>query len=561
MRRLLPISGVLAATFLLAACGGSGSDEPPTTPPLLVNAGPDFTVNEMSNVALSGTASGESETLTFSWSIAPQLTITHEDTSVSNATLTSPETRETLNYDLTLTVTDDSGNRATDQVVMTVSPVNALPQAVISHNQIDSLPTRQYPAGYPVLLDGSDSFDPDAVDGEDEIAVWQWEQTAGQDVLAGVETNKALLPFNAPILSDSNTVTFALTVTDQEGGTDTTDITLDIISESASLPIISAGVAHEVFSGENVILNGTAESYAPNAQPLNYVWSTQSPLTPTIDNAGSLQTFAIAPAVTSTQVLVFDLAVTDQFGNVVEDNIEVTVKPLPRKLMNDTGILVNGDEAGNTTAYTPGYPGQDAQRGQDIAHERGFFEKAGRGESGFDFTRLNENGDEVDNVNLPWRCVRDNVSGLVWEVKVDGVGLFSSNNSYSWLFAENTGGFNGVADGGACTGSSCDTSSYINQVNAQGLCGFFDWRLPTHNELLSILHLGKSTPPLVDLDYFPNTATDISPPLWYWTRIPSIDGAGNEEAQNAWAIDFGTGTDNFLNKGTPARIRLVRAGR
>ncbi|MCP4234659.1 MAG: DUF1566 domain-containing protein, partial [Aestuariibacter sp.] len=49
--------------------------------------------------------------------------------------------------------------------------------------------------------------------------------------------------------------------------------------------------------------------------------------------------------------------------------------------------------------------------------------------------------------------------------------------------------------------------------------------------------------------------------LWYWTSLPSADGVSNDAAQNAWAIDFISGVDNFLNKSSAASIRLVRAGR
>jgi hypothetical protein len=102
----------------------------------------------------------------------------------------------------------------------------------------------------------------------------------------------------------------------------------------------------------------------------------------------------------------------------------------------------------------------------------------------------------------------------------------------------------------------------VDAVNAQGLCGFFDWRLPSHNELLSLVHFGKLQPPLIENEYFPDMGT-VGPDalLWYWTFVPNVDGVNERGAQSAWAIDFNSGVDNFINKSTQARIKLVRAGR
>jgi len=53
----------------------------------------------------------------------------------------------------------------------------------------------------------------------------------------------------------------------------------------------------------------------------------------------------------------------------------------------------------------------------------------------FDMTRLNQDGsvnDGKDYAKNPWDCVRDNQSGLVWEVKKSGPGLQNINNTYSW---------------------------------------------------------------------------------------------------------------------------------
>ena len=85
--------------------------------------------------------------------------------------------------------------------------------------------------------------------------------------------------------------------------------------------------------------------------------------------------------------------------------------------------------------------------------------------------------------------------------------------------------------------------------------------MPTHHELFTLMHLGLSDSIAIDEDYFPYTGTVGTDPVWYWTSVPSADGVNSEDAQNAWALDFDSGVDNFLNKSSAARVRLVRAGR
>lgn len=93
------------------------------------------------------------------------------------------------------------------------------------------------------------------------------------------------------------------------------------------------------------------------------------------------------------------------------------------------------------------------------------------------------------------------------------------------------------------------------------MCGFFDWRLPSHTELLSLVHFGQSQGPLVDSEYFPDMGSISLDPLWYWTSLPNVDGVSEIGSQSAWAIDFNSGVDNFIPKSSEVRIKLVRAGR
>ena len=577
MIRGLAIAG---AALILAACGGGGGGDGDSNGGgtgngnLVINAGPDAIVTEGVTYSLSAEVSGGDGAYTYNWSASPSLTITHEDTSSSAASFVAPVVESATEYTLTVSVNDQSGNTADDLTIITVAPVNIAPVASINVPEWDDLPENSFPGGVEIIFDGTGSSDADATATEGEIADYAWTQTSGTNVITGVETNLSTLTIVTPIANDAQQLTFQLEVTDSEGATDTDAVTISVQSETETLPVVDAGFSQGVFSGEAVILEGEASTSIPSALPLTYSWersnnvssssgATANAANRPVDDSDALSTFAIAPSVSSSTVVAYTLTVTDTNGNSVEDTINVNVRPMPTPLLNDTGFLQQATNNALTEAQQNDFPGQDGQRGADIIEQNGLIEKAGRGKAGFDFTRLNANGDEQDASADTWSCVRDNVTGLVWEVKTDDGAFQDKDYTYSWYSEEVNGGFEGDETGAnaTCLLTNCNTSAYVEAVNAQGLCGFYDWRLPTHHELFSLMHLGIADDVAVDEDYFPNTGAVSSEPLWYWTSVPSADGVNSDDAQNAWALDFDSGVDNFLNKSTAGRVRLVRAGR
>lgn len=560
-------------TLALAACGGGGGGDDGNTDgsgsgSLLINAGPDATVTEGVSYTLNAEVSGGDGNYTYNWTSSPSIAITHDDTSSSTASFTAPSVSDSTEYRFTVSVNDTSGNSANDFTIITIAPVNIAPVASILVPSYSNLPANTFPGGVEVIFDGTGSSDADSTGG---VADYSWSQTSGTNVITGIDTNLSTLTITTPIANDPQTLSFELQVTDAEGATDTEQVTISIQSETETLPVVEAGFSQGVFSGEVVILDGTASTSIPSAMPLVYSWersnnvplSTANNTLRAIDDDDALSTFAIAPAVDSATVVAYTLTVTDANGNSVEDTINVRIRPMPTPLMNDTGFLQQATNNALTSVQQNDFPGQDGQRGADIIEQNGLIEKAGRGKAGFDFTRLNANGDEQDASAATWSCVRDNVTGLVWEVKTDDGTFQDKDFTYSWFSDEVNGGFEGDQTGAnaTCLLAECNTSAYVEAMNAQGLCGFFDWRMPTHKELFSLMHLGIANDVAIDEDYFPNTGQVSTTPLWYWTSVPSADGVNSDDAQNAWALDFDSGVDNFLNKSTAGRVRLVRAGR
>lgn len=149
-------------------------------------------------------------------------------------------------------------------------------------------------------------------------------------------------------------------------------------------------------------------------------------------------------------------------------------------------------------------------------------------------------------------CVLDQFTGLVWEAKTTGPGLHDRDHTYTWFDPDEAHGeldYRGQPDGGECADSACDTHAFVEAVNAAGLCGYRDWRMPSRDELGSISDPRKtSTPPTINTVYFPHTQSGD-----YWS---SNDYQFQWDA--AWLWNFGNGLDRVDWKHSPGYVRLVR---
>jgi len=206
--------------------------------------------------------------------------------------------------------------------------------------------------------------------------------------------------------------------------------------------------------------------------------------------------------------------------------------------LNDTGVTscFDGSSLVACTAANSGddalYPSQDARYGRDAAQAAGKLPaKIGGGAASFDFTPLDASGNAIALAGTPSvpaatpACTRDNVTGLIWEVKTAA----NMNATFTWANAAN----------------------YASTANNAGLCGAHSgWRVPTRRELLSIVHRGRSSPPLIDTNYFPNTGSDT-----YWS---SDIYAPNPTF--AWYVNFYYGASGSLLQSNNLHVRLVRGG-
>jgi len=234
---------------------------------------------------------------------------------------------------------------------------------------------------------------------------------------------------------------------------------------------------------------------------------------------------------------------------------QVGISPTPTGLLNDTGIdWCKNYDNNYLDCPVSSHPDQDGDHGRDVLARQGLLEKVGAGAAGFDYTKLDVNGNDLPASASDWSCVRDNHTGLIWETKVDEPShLRHREHSYSWYNPDpdTNGGDTGMQDGGSCTDSDCDTLGFVQAVNAQGLCGDRQWRMPTRMELHSLTHQGQVFP-AIDTDYFPEAMS--------WEHWSASSHAVSPDI--AWGVDFFEGLGGYsLQKGFTLKIRLVSGGK
>jgi hypothetical protein len=182
--------------------------------------------------------------------------------------------------------------------------------------------------------------------------------------------------------------------------------------------------------------------------------------------------------------------------NVSQNDVRVDCH---RTVFNDTGIRSTDPQVNASPALAP-----DALVGRDAEVDR--LTKVGAGAFGFDYTKICRSGDAVAasgtcpagtffSAPNAWACTRDNVTGLVWQIR--------------------------------------DLGDFDPLVSAppDGFCGKSGWRSPKTRELLSLVHSGKQSvvDPAIDLDYFPGTPAEA---FRADEVYPDGDGA-------AWIVHFG----------------------
>jgi hypothetical protein len=212
--------------------------------------------------------------------------------------------------------------------------------------------------------------------------------------------------------------------------------------------------------------------------------------------------------------------------------------------LNDTGINWGGDypEGNNATCTSNIAVPQDCDYGRDATDS-----DDSDGHAGFSFTKLDADGNALPASETEWSCVRDNVTALTWEVKTDDSGIHDKDNTYRW------GGKTALGDGTWGTYYD-DWDSLVDGSNAEVLCGFTNWRVPTDEELTNLISFDRYAP-AIDTDYFPNNYFPTPEASSFWSSSPYAS-----LSSLAWFVYFDIGYSDPGNRTDYRRVRLVRSG-
>jgi hypothetical protein len=397
-------------------------------------------------------------------------------------------------------------------------------------------------------------------DSDGSIIAHSWQQVAGTLVMLN-NANSSEVSFVAPMSEGELTLSFELTVTDNNGAAtkDAINIFVTPNDQPNVAPIANAGLDQAV--DEKVIVNLNGSATDSDGIIVGYSWTQVSGTAVIIDDADKDTASFIAPATAKHLTLTFSLEVTDNENAVDSDVVNIAILPLVAAAgtnkLNDTGIVNCGDRLSNDLSCpVDGFAEQDAEQGRDAMASAGLLVKKGAGKAGFDFTKIDVNGNELTYDASDWACVLDNVTGLYWEVKTQNQGLHYFENTYTWYNSDETrnGGSVGFEDGGSCSESACDTQALVMKANEQSFCGYTNWRLPDREELRSILDYSIKSPlfnktPMLDSNYFPYVQNQ-----YHWTANPSV-----ANKSYAWGIHLNFARDGSFYEQNTYAVMLVRA--
>jgi hypothetical protein len=224
-------SGVTASDVVTVTVNSATPPPPPPNTPPIANAGADQSVSTASGVTLDGSASYDPDgtIVKYSWiqvSGSGGVTLGASNTINPSISGLTPGT-----YVFRLTVTDNSGATASDEVTVSMSASPVTPpaggnQAPVANAGMDT--TVIYPHGNVALLTGGASYDPDG-----SIVSYSWKQVSGPTTASISGATDANATAEALAVGD---YVFELTVTDDKGVTATATVTVHVKSNERDDP-------------------------------------------------------------------------------------------------------------------------------------------------------------------------------------------------------------------------------------------------------------------------------------------------------------------------------------
>ncbi len=261
-------------------------------------------------VSFSSSVSGGSGTgYSYSWDFNGDGT---EDSTQANP---SYSYNDAYSGNVSLSITDSAScSRSTTAAIVVQFP-NRAPSADVGSGSMTVNENTN------VTLDASASSDPDG-----DTLTYAWTQTSGATVnLSGAASARA--NFTAPDVASQTALEFQVTVTDPDGLQSSATVTVNVeVNQAPTAQVASSSLT--AVEGATVNLNAS-NSNDPNGDPLTFSWAQTSGPAVTINNGSSSTASFVAPQVTGSATLSFEVTVTDPSGETSTATVSVTVNDAP----------------------------------------------------------------------------------------------------------------------------------------------------------------------------------------------------------------------------------------
>jgi PKD repeat protein len=518
------VSGMLV--MVLAACGAA-TDSAPQVP----------AATEVPVGSFTAQANGLTVTFNASASSAPFGALSKYQWNFGDGTAVQSTTSVTIThvfaasgtYVVNLVVLDADGKASTvfsQNVTLSVPLVN-------------QPPTAQFVAAVNALSVGVDAILSTDPDGTITTYVWNF-----GDPNSTANTATGRTATHAYAVTGSYTVT--LVVTDNTGLTATNPQKVSIVGAPNISPIAL------FTSSPNALLVdfSATSSIDPDGTIVAYSWDFGEPKSATNTDTVAAPTHAYKFAGSYTVTL----TVTDNQGATGVKQALVTVSgplAIATNQLNDTGVTASqcyqsGSDKLISCTSTAAIALNSAQDGMDGRDAFPATNSPLDGDLGFSFTKIGASGETLAFDATQWSCIKDNVTGLMWEYKSNDGGLHDFSNTYtnydSTVLDQIT---TSVAPTQAQIDAPTNSLGFRNAVNAEGLCGSTDWRVPSSYELQSVANHGPT--PFVDDVLF-----GINHNNPYLSSSPSPVGTPSRHRT------FQNNFDILQDRSASASLRLVR---
>lgn len=365
--------------LLLSGCGGGsgggdGDNPPPISPP--ANNAPTISVSgsttyfEGDIVAIDASSSSDSDgtVVAHSWMQTSGQGLGLGSINSALLQFNAPSVDTRTQFTFLLSIRDNGGATTSSSITVTVDPLpNNPPTAIGSASNTDAIYLDI------LTLDGSQSTDADG-----SITSYQWEQILGTDAPL-LNSDNSITTFEIPVVNQAQeTLTFRLTVTDNEGATHFADYSVNVTNQMPTAVFTSPPFLEELSSSA---FNGTNSSDFEGLIS-NYEWSQISGPPGIFSNELEATANFQAPIVNSTTEIQIRLSVADSVGQISTTTHTINVvpkefneSPTPIAISSDTDVFelstvsLNGlssfDSDGDVVTYT--WSIQDCPAGTSIS--------------------------------------------------------------------------------------------------------------------------------------------------------------------------------------------------